>query len=237
MEMASDNQIIITGNLTDDPELRYTPNGAAVVKFRVAVNKRYKDEAGNWKDGETSYFTVNAWRTLAENVAESLTRGTRVVVAGRLQMRSWETQEGDKRTVVEIEADEIGPSLRWATAKVERQGRSVAATGPRRSASELPTRTRRHRWMPQAKARGRRPKKDKDDKGWQKKQKRKICIFCKDHIEYVDYKDTMVLRKFVSDRGKIRARRVTGNCSQHQRDVATAVKNAREMALLPYSTR
>jgi len=124
MEMASDNQIIITGNLTDDPELRYTPNGAAVVKFRVAVNKRYKDETGNWKDGETSYFTVNAWRTLAENVAESLTRGTRVVVAGRLQMRSWETQEGDKRTVVEIEADEIGPSLRWATAKVERQGRS-----------------------------------------------------------------------------------------------------------------
>jgi single-strand DNA-binding protein len=94
------------------------------VKFRVAVNRRFKDEAGNWKDGDTSYFTVNAWRSLAENVAESLTRGTRVVVAGRLQMRSWETQDGDKRTVVEIEADEIGPSLRWATAKVERQGRS-----------------------------------------------------------------------------------------------------------------
>ena len=126
MEMASDNQIIIVGNLTDDPELRYTPNGAAVAKFRVAVNRRYKDEAGNWKDGDTSYFTVNAWRTLAENIAESLTRGTRVVVAGRLQMRSWETQEGDKRTVVEIEADEIGPSLRWATARVERQSRGGA---------------------------------------------------------------------------------------------------------------
>ena len=124
MEMASENQVSIVGNLTDDPELRYTPNGAAVVKFRVAVNRRYKDEAGNWKDGETSYFTVNAWRSLAENVAESLTRGARVVVSGRLQMRSWETQEGDKRTVVEIEADEVGPSLRWATAKVERQGRS-----------------------------------------------------------------------------------------------------------------
>jgi single-strand DNA-binding protein len=127
MEMASENQIIVVGNLTDDPELRYTPNGAAVVKFRVAVNRRYKDEAGNWKDGDTSYFTVNAWRSLAENCAESLTRGTRVVVAGRLQMRSWETQEGDKRTVVEIEADEVGPSLRWATAKVERQGRSGAS--------------------------------------------------------------------------------------------------------------
>ncbi|MGZ8625350.1 MAG: single-stranded DNA-binding protein, partial [Actinomycetota bacterium] len=74
MEMASENQIIIVGNLTDDPELRYTPNGAAVVKVRVAVNRRYKDEAGNWKDGDTSYFTVNAWRSLAENVAESLTR-------------------------------------------------------------------------------------------------------------------------------------------------------------------
>ena len=82
-----------------------------------------------------------------------------------------------------------------------------------------------------------RPRKEKEEKGWQKKIKRKVCIFCKDRVEYVDYKDPMTLRKFVSERGKIRARRVTGNCSQHQRDVATAVKNAREMALLPYSTR
>jgi single-strand DNA-binding protein len=97
--MASMNQVVIVGNLTDDPELRYTPNGAAVVKFRVAVNRRYQDQQGQWKDGETSYFSVNGWRSLAENVAESLTRGSRVVVVGRLQMRSWETQEGDKRTV------------------------------------------------------------------------------------------------------------------------------------------
>jgi small subunit ribosomal protein S18 len=82
-----------------------------------------------------------------------------------------------------------------------------------------------------------RPRREKDDKGWQKKQKRKICIFCKDHIDYVDYKDVVTLRKFVSERGKIRARRVTGNCVQHLRDVATAVKNARQMALLPYSAR
>lgn len=82
-----------------------------------------------------------------------------------------------------------------------------------------------------------RTRKDKDEKGWQKKAKRKACVFCKDRIEYVDYKDTAMLRKFVSERGKIRARRVTGNCAQHQRDVAAAVKNAREMALLPYSTR
>jgi len=83
----------------------------------------------------------------------------------------------------------------------------------------------------------RRPKREKDDKGWQKKQKRKICIFCKERMDYVDYKDVGLLKKFVSERGKIRSRRVSGNCVQHQRDVATAVKNAREMALLPYSTR
>jgi ribosomal protein S18 len=82
-----------------------------------------------------------------------------------------------------------------------------------------------------------RKKKEKDDKGWQKKQKKKVCIFCKEKIDYVDYKDVAMLRKFISERGKIRARRVTGNCAQHQRDVAAAIKNAREMALLPYSTR
>ena len=116
-------QVTIVGNLTDDPELRYTPNGAAVAKFRVAVNRRYKDQSGEWKDGDTSYFTVNAWRTLAENVAESLTQGNRVVVVGRLRTNSWETPEGEKRSKIEIEAEEIGPSLKWASAKVERQGR------------------------------------------------------------------------------------------------------------------
>jgi ribosomal protein S18 len=91
--------------------------------------------------------------------------------------------------------------------------------------------------MPSKGGGARRPKREKEDKAWQKKGKRKICIFCKDKIDYVDYKDLMLLRKFTSERGKIRARRVTGNCVQHQRDVATAVKNAREMALLPYSAR
>jgi ribosomal protein S18 len=91
--------------------------------------------------------------------------------------------------------------------------------------------------MPPKTSRRRPAKKEKEDKGWQKKQKRKVCIFCKDRIDHVDYKDVGLLRKFVSERGKIRARRVSGNCSQHQRDVAAAVKNAREMALLPYSVR
>ena len=123
--MANENQVMIVGNLTRDPELRYTPNGAAVCKFRIAVNRRIQDGNGQWKDGEASYFSVNCWRGLAENVAESLTRGTRVVVTGRLQYRAWENQDGDKRSAVEIEADEIGPSLKWATARMERNPRST----------------------------------------------------------------------------------------------------------------
>ena len=123
--MAVENQVTIVGNLTDDPELRYTPNGAAVANFRVAVSRRGKDETtGEWKDLETSFFRVSAWRSLGENIAETLTRGSRVIVTGRLRARSWETQEGETRSTVEIEADEVGPSLRWATAKIEKTQRS-----------------------------------------------------------------------------------------------------------------
>ena len=122
--MAQDNQITIVGNLTRDPELRYTPNGAALVKFGIAWSKRAPDESGQWRDVETSFFNVTAWRQLAENVAETLTQGMRVVVIGRLRTNSWETPEGDKRSAVEIEAEEVAPSLKWATAKVERQSRS-----------------------------------------------------------------------------------------------------------------
>lgn len=129
MEMANENQVVIVGNLTDDPELRYTPNGAAVANFRVAVNRRFRDDSGQWKDAETSFFRVNAWRTLAENAAESLTKGSRAIIVGRLKSRSWETPEGDTRSAVEIEADELGPSLRWATAKVEKQARASGGGG------------------------------------------------------------------------------------------------------------
>ena len=114
-----DTTTIITGNLTDNPELKFTPNGAAVANFRVAVTPRVRD-GNDWKDGETSFFRINAWRQLAENATESLSKGDRVIVVGRLKARSWETPEGERRSVVEIEADEIGPSLRWATAKPER---------------------------------------------------------------------------------------------------------------------
>lgn len=124
------NSVTIVGNLTDDPELRFTPQGAAVATFSVAVNRRVRDPQTNeWKDGDASFFRVNVWRNLAENIAESLTRGTRVIVTGTLRQRSWETQEGEKRTVVEIEADEVGPSLRWATAKVEKASRGGSSQG------------------------------------------------------------------------------------------------------------
>jgi single-strand DNA-binding protein len=113
----ADTHVTITGNLTDDPDLRFTPNGTAVANFRIAVTARVKD-GDSWRDGETSFFRVNVWRQLAEYVAESLTKGDRAVVVGRLKSRSWETPEGDKRSVVE--ADEVAPSLRWATAKPER---------------------------------------------------------------------------------------------------------------------
>jgi single-strand DNA-binding protein len=115
----ADTHVTITGNLTDDPELKHTPNGHLVANFRVAVTARINVDGG-WKDGETSFFRVNVWRQLAEHVTDSLSKGDRAVVIGRLKSRSWETPEGDKRSVVEVEADEVAPSLRWAVAKPER---------------------------------------------------------------------------------------------------------------------
>lgn len=133
----SENSVTLVGNLTDDPELRFTAQGAAVANFRMAVSKRIKDAQTNeWKDGDTSFFRVNVWRQLAENVAESLTRGNRVVVTGTLKMRSWETQEGEKRTVVEVEATDVGPSLKFATAKVEKTSRQASAGGSGGSGSD-----------------------------------------------------------------------------------------------------
>ena len=126
--MATDNTVTLIGNLTDDPELRSTPNGAALANFRLAVTPRVKD-GDSWRDGETSFFRVNCWRQQAENVAESLGKGARAVVIGRLRMRSWETDAGEKRSVVEVEADEVAPSLRFATAKVERTSAARAAAG------------------------------------------------------------------------------------------------------------
>jgi single-strand DNA-binding protein len=122
--MAGDTVITIIGNITGDPELRFTPSGAAVANFTVASTPRAFDRQSNeWKDGETLFMRCSVWRDAAENVAESLQRGTRVIVQGRLKSRSYETKEGEKRTVVEMEVDEVGPSLRYATAKVNKTQR------------------------------------------------------------------------------------------------------------------
>jgi single-strand DNA-binding protein len=123
--MANETVVTVVGNLTADPELRFTPSGAAVTNFTVASTPRTFDRpSGEWKDGDALFLRCNMWRQPAENVAESLTRGMRVMVSGRLRQRSFETREGDKRTVVELEVDEIGPSLRYATAKVNKNARS-----------------------------------------------------------------------------------------------------------------
>jgi single-strand DNA-binding protein len=128
--MAGETTITVVGNLTDDPELRFTPSGAAVAKFRIASTPRTLDRQSNeWKDGEPLFLACNIWRDAAEHVAESLQRGARVIVQGRLRQRSYETREGEKRTVYELEVDEIGPSLRYATAKVQRVSRSGGGGG------------------------------------------------------------------------------------------------------------
>ena len=122
--MAGDTMVTVIGNLTADPELRFTPSGAAVANFTVASTPRiYDRNTGEWRDGEALFLRCNIWRQAAENVSETLTRGARVIVNGRLRQRSYETRDGEKRTVVELEVDEIGPSLRYATAKVTKVSR------------------------------------------------------------------------------------------------------------------
>ena len=121
--MASDNTITLVGNITDDPELRFTPAGAAVANFTVAVNRRINRD-GQWEDKLDGFFRCNCWRDMAENVAESLQKGSRVMVVGRLQQRQWEDKDGNKRSSFEIQVDEVGPSLRWATATVQKSSRS-----------------------------------------------------------------------------------------------------------------
>ena len=128
--MAGDTVITIIGNLTQDPELRFTPSGAAVANFTVASTPRQFDRQSNeWKDGDTLFMRCSVWRDAAENVAESLTRGSRVLVSGRLKSRSYDTKEGEKRTVVELDVEEVGPSLRYATAKVNKTQRGGGGGG------------------------------------------------------------------------------------------------------------
>jgi len=146
--VANDTTITVIGNLTDDPELRFTPSGTAVAKFRIASTPRHLDKtSGEWKDGEALFLTCNVWRETAEHTAESIKRGTRVIVSGRLRQHSYETREGEKRTVIELEVDEVGPSLRYATTQVNKASRTnghannVPADDPWATASPAPAGT------------------------------------------------------------------------------------------------
>ena len=128
--MSNDTLLTVTGNLVDDPELRFTPSGVPVARFRIASTPRYRDNAtGEWKDGDTLFLTCQVWRQAAENVAETLQKGTRAIVTGRLRQRSFETSEGEKRTVYELQVDEVGVSLRNATAKVTKATRTGNGQG------------------------------------------------------------------------------------------------------------
>ncbi|MHA7220359.1 single-stranded DNA-binding protein [Arthrobacter sp. MDT1-48-3] len=128
--MAGETVITVIGNLTADPELRFTPSGSAVANFTIASTPRTFDRQSNdWKDGETLFLRCNVWRESAENVAETLTKGTRVIAQGRLKSRSYDTKEGEKRTIMELEVDEVGPSLRYASAKVTRTQRNNSTNG------------------------------------------------------------------------------------------------------------
>ncbi len=131
---AGDTNITVIGNMVADPELRFTPSGAAVASFRIASTPRFFDKQANeWRDGDSLFLTCNVWRQYAENVAESLSKGMRVIVTGRLKQRSYETREGEKRTVFEVEVDDVGPALRNATAKVNRVQREGGGGGGGRS--------------------------------------------------------------------------------------------------------
>ncbi len=137
--MAGDTQITVVGNLVSDPELRYTPTGVAVANFRIASTPRTFDRQSNeWKDGDSLFLTCNVWRQAAENVAESLQRGMRVIVQGRLHQRSYETREGEKRTVFEVEVDDVGPSMRNASAKVTKSRAAAARADPAAVAATTP---------------------------------------------------------------------------------------------------
>lgn len=132
--MAGETTITVIGNLTSDPELRFTPSGSAVANFTIASTPRTFDRQSNeWKDGETLFLRASIWKEAAENTAESLTKGTRVIVSGRLKSRTYDTKEGEKRTVMELEVDEIGPSLKYANAKVNRTQRSGGQQQPAQS--------------------------------------------------------------------------------------------------------
>ena len=236
----ADSTVTLVGNLTRDPELRFTQSGQAIATLGIAVSRRYQQN-GEWQE-KTSFFNITAWGQLGESgliPVEGIAHHRHRSVGAAL----YETQDGEKRSVVEVVADEIGPSLRWATAQVDRNdhARAAAPVAARATAAGAAAPVPRSTTAPKSPSERTRPmpkmtRRAKPRDGG-KKPKKKTSILFQERVTYVDYKDVNLLQRFVSDRSKIRARRVSGNDVQQQREVATAIKNAREMALLPYTKR
>ena len=233
---ANINRVVLVGNLTRDPEMKHLPSGTALCSLRIAVNTRRKDESGQWTD-KPNYFDVSVWGAQGESCAQYLAKGRPVAIDGRLEWREWEASDGSgKRQAVEIVADNVqflgsrgdgdGGGGRLVRSRrccpAGRRGLPFIAHRRRHSVlGDLTTWHRKHR-----RASGRAPSSAPG--------RRKSCHFCKDKVTEVDYKNVNQLRRYISEKGKIRNRRITGACRRHQRQVAVAVKRAREVALLPY---
>ena len=232
--MATINSVVLVGNLTRDPELRHTPSGMAVCSLRLAVNTRRKDQAtGEWGE-KPNFFDITVWGQQGENCAQYLAKGRQVGIQGRLEWREWEAQDGTKRQAVEVVAD----TVQFLGSRGDGEGGAAVRAGRRDRLAE--------RRLPACRGRRRHPllgepMAQKTQRDTRKRPgsasapgRRKSCHFCKDKVQEVDYKNINQLRRYISEKGKIRNRRITGACRRHQRQVAVAVKRAREMALLPY---
>ena len=228
------NSVALIGNLTRDPELRHTPSGTAVTTLRIAVNDRVK-RGEEWVDA-AYYFDVTVWGRQAENCAQYLAKGRPVGVQGKLTWREWDAQDGTKRQSVEVVADNVqflggrdgGEGAGGPQFVTQGAAQPVVRRLPR-----VPRR-RRHPLLGEDAWHSRKPTDPQARGSSLAPGRRKSCLFCKDKVEEVDYKNVNQLRRYVSEKGKIRNRRITGACRRHQRQVAVAVKRAREMALLPY---
>ncbi len=225
------NSVVLVGNLTKDPELRHTPSGTPVTTLRVAVNDRVK-RGEEWQDA-AYYFDVTVWGRTAENCAQYLAKGRPVGVQGKLTWREWDAQDGTKRQSVEVVADNV----QFLGGRRRRRGRPAVRARRDAGLRGLPELGHRRRHPVLGAMRMAQPKTQQTRKrpgSATAPGRRKSCLFCKDKVEEVDYKNLNQLRRYISEKGKIRNRRITGACRRHQRQVAVAVKRAREMALLPY---
>ena len=204
------NRVNITGNLTRDPELRATAGGTQVLSFGVAVNDRRRNaQTGEWED-YPNFVDCTMFGTRAEAVSRFLAKGNKVAIEGKLRYSSWE-RDGQRRSKLEVIVDEI----EFMSSRGGQGGYDQGGYAPPKLPNE--------RYF------------DMANDFSARQPRRKYCQFCKENTEFIDYKDTQLLRKYMTDRGKIKPRRVTGACTQHQHDIANAIKRAREMALLPYT--